>query len=537
MIIILRAKSKLGFMLGTCKKNDYTPELDEQWGKCNAFVLAWIINTVPKELLSGIVYASDAAILWENLKERFYKVDGSMIYQLHRDICTIHQGKIYYGYRNAGQGDGDRGDYAARGTYNGKNKVNWNLFCEHCKLHGHTTNICYKLVGYPEDWNFKKNNTTRGVNLNKGKGLANNVQIDKCTEEDAFGIIGEGHKIDAQKLHDVNSENYDAMNVNNNNEMFGTKGYWIVDSGATCHMTCKPEKLSNISENNKNTGRRVYLPNGQITLVTHSGSCMIPDGGALDNVLVDLFNGKVKGIGKEFEGLYYFPSAYQTKANDDVSTANERCLLTKTESQSLRWHYRMGHLSFRVLKELYKMPTGLLQGLSPYEVFHKITPQLDHLRTIGCLCYATKSVTDDKFSSKADACDHYVPVFPAQPFLDSDTTVVTTSIENGGETEPIHDMVHDVVNDDHDQIVHTEVVAVDVPRTSFSKRTVYPPVWMKDCVTNVSDSFHPHSLSNYISYDHLSSTYQAYLSGMSVDIEPNTYEESLQDKRWIEAMK
>lgn len=185
-------------------------------------------------------------------------------------------------------------------------------------------------------------------------------------------------------------ENYDAMDVNNNNEMFGKKGYWIVDSGATCHMTCMPEKLSNISENNKNTGRKVYLPNGQITLVTHSGSCMIPDGGALVNVLVvpefkhdllsvsqltrqlkcsvhffpefcifqDLFNGKVKGIGKEFEGLYYFPSAYQTKANDDAYTVNKRCLLTKTDSQSLRWHYRMGHLSFRVLKELYKDATS-----------------------------------------------------------------------------------------------------------------------------------------------------------------------------------
>lgn len=70
---------------------------------------------------------------------------------------------------------------------------------------------------------------------------------------------------------------------------------------------------------------------------------------------------------------------------------------------------------------------------------------------------------------------------------------------------------------------------------------LHPPkgqfIHLKDCVTNVSDSFHPHSLSNYISYDHLSSTYQAYLSGMYVDIEPNTYEEAVQDKRWIEAMK
>jgi len=94
MMINLRAKSKLGFVLGMCKKGDYAPELDEQWEKCNAFVLAWIMNTVSKELLSGIVYASDAATVWEDLKERFDKVDGSRIYQLHRDICTIHQGNL-----------------------------------------------------------------------------------------------------------------------------------------------------------------------------------------------------------------------------------------------------------------------------------------------------------------------------------------------------------------------------------------------------------------------------------------------------------
>ena len=38
-------------------------------------------------------------------------------------------------------------------------------------------------------------------------------------------------------------------------------------------------------------------------------------------------------------------------------------------------------------------------------------------------------------------------------------------------------------------------------------------------------------------YDYLSNTYQAYLSGMSVDTQPNTYEEALEDQRLIEAMK
>lgn len=94
MMINLRAKSKLGFVLGMCRKGDYKPELEEQWEKCNVFVLAWIMNTVLKELLSGIVYASDAAIFWADLKERFDKVDGSRSYQPHREICTLYQGNL-----------------------------------------------------------------------------------------------------------------------------------------------------------------------------------------------------------------------------------------------------------------------------------------------------------------------------------------------------------------------------------------------------------------------------------------------------------
>lgn len=94
MIINLRAKEKFGFVLGTCQKSDYKPELEEQWEKRNAFVLAWIMNTILKELLSGIVYASDATMVWEDLNDRFNKVDISRSYQLHREICTLNQGNI-----------------------------------------------------------------------------------------------------------------------------------------------------------------------------------------------------------------------------------------------------------------------------------------------------------------------------------------------------------------------------------------------------------------------------------------------------------
>ncbi|WMV09735.1 hypothetical protein MTR67_003120 [Solanum verrucosum] len=46
-----------------------------------------------QELMSGIIYATDVATVWADLKERFVKVDGSRGYQLYQEICTITQDK------------------------------------------------------------------------------------------------------------------------------------------------------------------------------------------------------------------------------------------------------------------------------------------------------------------------------------------------------------------------------------------------------------------------------------------------------------
>lgn len=58
------------------------------------------MNIVAPSLLSGIVYASDAFFVWEDLQERFDKVNLVWIYQLHREIATVTQGidivSVYY---------------------------------------------------------------------------------------------------------------------------------------------------------------------------------------------------------------------------------------------------------------------------------------------------------------------------------------------------------------------------------------------------------------------------------------------------------
>ncbi|XP_070041646.1 uncharacterized protein [Nicotiana tomentosiformis] len=59
---------------------------------CNAIVLSWLMNTVSTELLSGIVYASNTHLVWEDLRERFDKVNCMRIFQIHRAIATLSQG-------------------------------------------------------------------------------------------------------------------------------------------------------------------------------------------------------------------------------------------------------------------------------------------------------------------------------------------------------------------------------------------------------------------------------------------------------------
>lgn len=92
MRIALLGKRKYGFVTGTCTKDLYKDELHEQWETCNAIVLSWLMNTVSEELLSGIVYATNSFSVWNDLKERFDKVNRVRIYQLHRDITTLSQG-------------------------------------------------------------------------------------------------------------------------------------------------------------------------------------------------------------------------------------------------------------------------------------------------------------------------------------------------------------------------------------------------------------------------------------------------------------
>lgn len=48
-----------------------------------------------------------------------------------------------------------------------------------------------------------------------------------------------------------------------------------------------------------------------------------------------------------------------------------------------------------------RLPSTVLSRKSPYEIFFKQPPSLDHLRVFGCLAYAVNVKRQDKFAARA----------------------------------------------------------------------------------------------------------------------------------------
>lgn len=68
--------------------------MTHQWERVNAIVLSWIMSSVSKDLVNGIVYSSNAYKVWAYLKEHFDKVNVTKIYHMYRGITTLTQGTL-----------------------------------------------------------------------------------------------------------------------------------------------------------------------------------------------------------------------------------------------------------------------------------------------------------------------------------------------------------------------------------------------------------------------------------------------------------
>lgn len=100
MKLALLARNKHGFIDGSVKKTNYEGDLHKRWDRCNAIVGSWLMSSVQSDLLNGILFRSNAYLVWNDLKERF---DKNLLSGRVREIGNEQDG-LYVMYSQKGKG-------------------------------------------------------------------------------------------------------------------------------------------------------------------------------------------------------------------------------------------------------------------------------------------------------------------------------------------------------------------------------------------------------------------------------------------------
>ncbi|XP_019263436.1 PREDICTED: uncharacterized protein LOC109241171 [Nicotiana attenuata] len=260
----------------------------------------------------------------------------------------------------AGNAYGQAGHTDPTALFTARPRRNYNLECEFCHLKGHTKiecyklmkcefcnktghrkENCYKIVGYPTDFKQKKK--------------ANAVMVDTTGQQDLRSpqaTYQPGSSVETgqfftkeqynQLLQLLNKNSIGEASVNMAGKCFSGNislcenlelCKWIVDTGATNHMTGDKSLLKN--ETSVGNSGQVQLPTGDQPLFLIWESV---------NSQEDLLSGRVKEIGKREEDLYILSAALGKKVNKAFAVTNKGSMDI--------WHKRTGHVPVQVLRRI-----------------------------------------------------------------------------------------------------------------------------------------------------------------------------------------
>ncbi|GJU64569.1 retrovirus-related pol polyprotein from transposon RE2 [Tanacetum coccineum] len=219
-----RAKKKIGFIDGTIKEPATGSADVEDWWMINSMIVSWIFNTIEPTLRSQISYVELAKDLWDDLKQRSYGTNSQTMKdspcasvlvasvtsqkefmkrqeeeRVHQFMMGLEEETYRMAYsnvlvidpltnvsqvysimmreeqlRNISRDRDVRSDAIAfvarqnskRGHTSDKEKA----LCGNCGKHGHETNGCFDIIGYPE-WYIEK----YGSDKTCGKGNIDRV--------------------------------------------------------------------------------------------------------------------------------------------------------------------------------------------------------------------------------------------------------------------------------------------------------------------------------------------------------------------------
>ncbi|XP_075074863.1 uncharacterized protein LOC142162413 [Nicotiana tabacum] len=364
MLVSLSAKNKLALI----DSRQFKPSSDSPyypyWERCNDMVVAWITNSLSRDIATSILGYDTAKEIWSDINERFGQSNGSKFIQIQKKIGTISQDtldiasyftkfrslsdelqtayvgptcscgalpkfldemKLYWflaglneSYNtvksnilmispipspqafladsvsfSASAASSSYSQYpTGQRSFNQKvqfepKKPRQSMSCRYCKKLGHTVGKCYKLHGFPADFKFTKNK--RSTSCVRVEGTAS-TPLGSPMEH--LPPVNHGFTTEHSVVNSVDFHASASSQLNVDT--------WILDSGATNHMTLHKHFLHNLQPLTR--PYLITLPNGYRVNVVSIGSLQL-------KYDIVLHNGpslkRPLGIDKADNGLYF----------------------------------------------------------------------------------------------------------------------------------------------------------------------------------------------------------------------------------------
>ncbi|XP_060200717.1 uncharacterized protein LOC132628984 [Lycium barbarum] len=301
ILISLSAKNKLCFINDKSEIPKEDSTLFDQWRRCNDMVIAWLLNSLSKDIAESLIYSLTASYLWNELEEscesKYFddeplpSVGQAYSILLNQESQReVHSGNLV-GTDSTAFSVNKWNDRRSFNTKKESTQISYpdsshprnsqntnqgnNLFCTYCKKTNHTISNCYKLIGYPEGYKFtnkpKKPMGNARVNaVNAAEEISganvlsfqrNNIEIPEGQASKVKGMnkhsafnINNFSKEQCQQLIDMftsvqngtGSQEQHTANMAGISKFFAAytssikrfqTSPWIIDTGASHHMT------------------------------------------------------------------------------------------------------------------------------------------------------------------------------------------------------------------------------------------------------------------------------------------------------------
>nr|XP_009765493.1 PREDICTED: uncharacterized protein LOC104217010 [Nicotiana sylvestris] len=214
----------------------------------------------------------------------------------------------------------------------------------------HLKENCYKIVGYPPDFKSKKKGQNSGGKTYVNSATSEEKQVPMLPTQGNF-FTKEQYK---QLVNLLQKTTIDECFTNTTciftlmSNACVSAQVWIVDSGATYHVTHCKDALHNLRKADHRADG-VQLPTGSRAEITHTGDAIILGNKTIEGVL---YNGKVMGIDIENNGLYLI------RENLPTTTIS----FLKEYGETTLWHLRLGHASTKAMQHISELKNKIQTG-------------------------------------------------------------------------------------------------------------------------------------------------------------------------------